>query len=419
MLRKKIFYGWYIVGASLILIIMDGLLLYSFGVFLPFLNEEFGFSRAMGSSIFSLRSFVLAFSLTLAGKLVDKYDPRKVVLAGGIIAALGVFSSGLATKGWQLYLTYGLLIGLGDGVLYITCVAVVSRWFVKKRALAIGIITTGIPLSGLITNPLTAWLISSFGVRDAFFSLAGIIMISILSALLLRGYPADKNLKPYGEENGDRSKTQPIQSKIKNNDDWKALEAISTPTFWFMYSMYFLSFTTFLIVVIHLFNFAIDLGIPPLVASGAPAAIGIGSLVGRIVLSALLTEVIHTTKVLLICFLFQGSSILLILGFGEIWSFYLFGLLFGFFYSGTVPIFPTLLGRFFGLSALGTIYGFFGTSYSVAAIGGPLIAGYIHDVTGTYLYSFILAVVFCYMAASLSFFIKKPRKLRGEVATVA
>jgi MFS family permease len=418
-LRKKIFYGWYIVGASLILIIMDGLLLYSFGVFLPFLNEEFGFSRAMGSSIFSLRSFVLAFSLTLAGKLVDKYDPRKVVLAGGIIAALGVFSSGLATKGWQLYLTYGLLIGLGDGVLYITCVAVVSRWFVKKRALAIGIITTGIPLSGLITNPLTAWLISSFGVRDAFFSLAGIIMISILSALLLRGYPADKNLKPYGEENGDRSKTQPIQSKIKNNDDWKALEAISTPTFWFMYSMYFLSFTTFLIVVIHLFNFAIDLGIPPLVASGAPAAIGIGSLVGRIVLSALLTEVIHTTKVLLICFLFQGSSILLILGFGEIWSFYLFGLLFGFFYSGTVPIFPTLLGRFFGLSALGTIYGFFGTSYSVAAIGGPLIAGYIHDVTGTYLYSFILAVVFCYMAASLSFFIKKPRKLRGEVATVA
>jgi MFS family permease len=418
-LRKKIFYGWYIVGASLILIIMDGLLLYSFGVFLPFLNEEFGFSRAMGSSIFSLRSFVLAFSLTLAGKLVDKYDPRKVVLAGGIIAALGVFSSGLATKGWQLYLTYGLLIGLGDGVLYITCVAVVSRWFVKKRALAIGIITTGIPLSGLITNPLTAWLISSFGVRDAFFSLAGIIMISILSALLLRGYPADKNLKPYGEENGDRSKTQPIQSKIKNNDDWKALEAISTPTFWFMYSMYFLSFTTFLIVVIHLFNFAIDLGIPPLVASGAPAAIGIGSLVGRIVLSALLTEVIHTTKVLLICFLFQGSSILLILGFGEIWSFYLFGLLFGFFYSGTVPIFPTLLGRFFGLSALGTIYGFFGTSYSVAAIGGPLIAGYIHDVTGTYLYSFILAVAFCYMAASLSFFIKKPRKLREEVATVA
>ena len=343
MLRKKIFYGWYIVGASLILIIMDGLLLYSFGVFLPYLDKEFGFSRAMGSSIFSLRSFVLAFSLTLAGKLVDKYDPRKVVLGGGAIAALGVLLSGFATKGWQLYLTYGLLIGLGDGVLYITCVAVVSRWFVKKRALAIGLVTTGIPLSGLITNPLTAWLISSFGVRHAFFSLAGIIMVSVLSALVLRGYPEDRKLKPYGEENGDRAEAQQIPQETRNGNDWKALEAIATPTFWFMYAMYFLAFTTFLIVVIHLFNFAIDLGIPPIVASGAPAAIGVGSLVGRIILSALLTEVIQSTKVLFICFLVQGSSILLILGSGEVWSFYLFGLLFGFFYSGTVPIFPTLL----------------------------------------------------------------------------
>ncbi len=418
-LRNKIFYGWYIVGASLILIIMDGLLLYSFGVFLPYLNEEFGFSRALGSSIFSLRSFVLAFSLTLAGKLVDKYDPRKVVLGGGAIAALGVLLSGIATEGWQLYLTYGVLIGLGDGVLYITCVAVVSRWFVKKRALAIGLITTGIPLSGLITNPLTAWLISSFGLRYAFFSLAGIIMISVLSALVLRGYPEDKNLKAYGEDNGDGIQAQPLANKTKDNDDWKALEAISTPTFRFMYAMYFLGFTTFLIVVIHLFNFAIDSGISPIVASGAPAAIGVGSLVGRIVLSALLTEVIQTTKVLFICFLFQGSSILLLLGFGEIWSFYLFGLLFGFFYSGTVPIFPTLLSRFFGLSSLGTIYGFFGTSYSVAAIGGPLIAGYIHDVTGTYLYPFALAIVFCYMAASLSFLIKKPRKPRGDLAAAS
>jgi OFA family oxalate/formate antiporter-like MFS transporter len=418
-LRKNIFYGWYIVGASLILISMDGLLLYSFGVFLPYLNKEFGFSTAEGSSIFSLRSFVLAFSLTLAGKLVDKYDPRKVVLGGGAIAALGVLLSGFATKGWQLYLTYGLLIGLGDGVLYITCVAVVSRWFVKKRALAIGLVTTGIPLSGLITNPLSAWLISSFGVRHAFFSLAGIIMVSVLSALVLRGYPEDLKLKPYGEENEDRSEAQPVHSEARNENDWKALEAIATPTFWFMYAMYFLGFTTFLIVVIHLFNFAIDLGIPPLVASGAPAAIAAGSLVGRIILSALLTEVIQTTKVLLICFLLQGSSILLILGSEEVWSFYLFGLLFGFFYSGTVPIFPTLLGRFFGLRALGTIYGFFGTSYSVAAIVGPLIAGYILDITGTYLYPFVLAIVFCYIAASLSFLIKKPEKPREDATAAA
>src|SRR4030067_593867 len=103
MTRKKIFYGWYIVAASLVLIIMDGLLLFSFGVFLPYLNEEFGFSRAIGSSIFSFRSVILAFSLTLAGRLVDKYDPRAVIISDGIITAIGMLLSG-----WTSYTFYSL-----------------------------------------------------------------------------------------------------------------------------------------------------------------------------------------------------------------------------------------------------------------------------------------------------------------------
>ncbi|MCI0454667.1 MAG: MFS transporter, partial [Candidatus Dadabacteria bacterium] len=331
MSQKGIFYGWYIVAASLVLIIMDGLLLYSFGVFLPYLNEEFGFTRAVGSSIFSFRSVMLAFSLTLAGRLVDKYDPRTVIISGGIIAAIGLFLSGIATKGWHLYVTYGFIIGLGDGVLYITCVAVVSRWFIKKRALVIGIITTGIPLSGLITSPLAAWLISSYGFRNAFFALAVLLALSTLSALVLRGYPREKNLKPYGgEEEISTSKVQITRNGLKNNNnDWRALEAIATPVFWLMYSMYFLGFTTFLVVVIHTFSFAIDLGTPALVASGVLSAIGIGSILGRVVLSGLLTEVLETRKVLFLCFFLQGSSIFLLLGVRETWAFYLFGILFG------------------------------------------------------------------------------------------
>lgn len=414
MARNRIFYGWYIVAASLILIIMDGLLLYSFGVFLPYLNREFGFSRAIGSSIFSMRSIVLAFSLTLAGRLVDRYDPRVVIASGGIITALGMFLSGIATNGWQLYVSYGFLIGLGDGVLYITCVAVVSRWFIKKRALAIGIITTGVPLSGLITNPLTAWLISSLGLRNAFFALGGLLTASMVAVLVLRGYPEEKNLRPYGEE--ELSKAQIAQN---SNNDWKALEAIATPAFWLMYSMYFFGFVTFLVVVIHLFNFAIDSGIPALVASGAPASIGAGSIVGRVTISGLITEVLESKRVLFLCFFLQGSSLFLILIFRQTWAFYLFGILFGFFYSGWVPIFPTLLGRFFGLSAVGTIYGFFGTSYCVAAIGGPLLAGYIHDISGTYFYAFLLSIFFCYAAAISSFFIKPPERIVRTVASTS
>lgn len=410
MFGKKIYYGWYIVAASLFIIILDGLLLYSFGVFLPYINDEFGLSRAEGSALFSFRSLILAPGFIIAGRLIDKYDPRIVIFGGGSIAALGMILSGFAQNIWQLILCYSVLVGLGDTVLYITCVAVVSRWFTTKRAFAIGIITTGVPLSGLITNPLTASLINNFGFRNALFSLGGIMLVTLLGAFVMRGYPKDLGLKPYGEQPDNSKDTQANGSSSGNNKDWTALEAISTPYYWIMYLMYTFAFITFLIIVTQFYNFEIDLNISALAAAGPPAAIGFGSIIGRTILTSLLAEVLEYRKVLLVCLLAQGSSIFLLLAFDEIWAFYLFGLLFGFFYSACVPIFPTLLAKFFGLKAMGTIYGIFGTSYSIAAIGAPILAGYVFDKTGSYFYPFLFAIVCCYLAALGTFFLRTPTK---------
>jgi len=409
MFGKKIYYGWYIVAASLFIIILDGLLLYSFGVFLPYINEEFGLSRAEGSSLFSFRSLILAPGFIIAGRLIDKYDPRIVIFCGGSIAALGMILSGFATNMWQLILFYSVFVGIGDTVLYITCVTVISRWFTKRRALAIGIITTGVPLSGLITNPLTASLINSFGYRNALFSLGGIMLVTLLAAFVLRGYPKDLGLKPYGEEDIEEDVTSKNTGNTNNDKkEWTALEAISTPNYWIMYAMYTLAFITFLIIVTQFYNFEIDLNIPAIAAAGPAAAIGLGSIIGRTVLTSLLAEVLEYRKVLFVCLLAQGSSIILLLSFDQIWAFYLFGLLFGFFYSAIVPIFPTLLAKFYGLKAMGAIYGVFGTSYSLAAICAPILAGYVFDTTGSYYYPFLFAIFACYLAAIGAFFIKPP-----------
>lgn len=409
MFGKKIYYGWYIVAASLFIIILDGLLLYSFGVFLPYINDEFGLSRAEGSSLFAFRSLILAPGFIIAGRLIDKYDPRIVIFCGGSIAALGMILSGFAANMWQLILFYSVFVGIGDTVLYITCVAVISRWFTKKRALAIGIITTGVPLSGLITNPLTASLINNFGYRYALFSLGGIMLVTLLAAFVLRGYPKDLGLKPYGEENNEDDVA--LTKGVNTNNykkEWTALEAISTPNYWIMYVMYTLAFITFLIIVTQFYNFELDLNISAIAAAGPAAAIGLGSIIGRTILTSLLAEVLEYRKVLFVCLVAQGSSIILLLTFDQIWAFYLFGVLFGFFYSAIVPIFPTLLAKFYGLKAMGAIYGIFGTSYSLAAIGAPILAGYVFDITGSYFYPFLFAIFCCYLAAIGAFLIKDP-----------
>ncbi len=408
MFGKKIFYGWYIVVASLFIIILDGLLLYSFGVFLPYINEEFGMSRALGSSLFSFRSLILAPGFIIAGRLIDKYDPRIVIFGGGSIAALGMILSGFASNVWELFIFYGLFVGLGDTVLYITCVAVISRWFVKKRTLAIGIITTGVPLSGLITNPLTASLINNLGFRSALITLGVIMLITLLSSFVLRGYPKDVGLSPYGEENDGTQEDG--WGGNKSNGEWTATEAISTPNYWIMYLMFVFGFIAFLTIVTQFYNFEIDLNIPAVAAAGPPAAIGLGSILGRTILTSLFAESLDYHKVLFVCLLMQGSSIIILLTFDSIWAFYTFGLMFGFFYSGCIPIFPTLLAKFYGLKALGTIYGIFGTAYSIAAIGAPILAGYVFDITGSYYYPFLFSVFCCYLAAIGAFLIKTPVK---------
>lgn len=403
---NRIYYGWFIVAAGLLLIILDGLLLYSFGVFMPYLNEMFDLSRALGSSLFSARCFVLAFSLVLAGKLIDLYDPRLVIFSGGMIAALGIFLTAFATEVWHLYVTYSFMVGLGDGVFYVTSVTIISRWFEKKRALAIGIATTGVPLSGLIFNTVIAWMITTFGVKNALIGVSAVIACFVLSAFVMRYDPRQLNLKPYGAGNNGISDTD--GNELQGLNDWKARDAFMTLHFWLLYSIFWLGFNTFLIVVINLYNFSIDSGISPIAAAGAPTAIGLGSIFGRIFFSAYVTQIVSNKRVLFTCYFFQGCSIILILLYRDAWSLYLFGLLFGFFYSGCIPIFPTLLGNFYGLTNLGTIFGLFGTGFSLAALTGPIFAGYLYDISGSYQYPFIVATVLCFMASFLTYFIKNP-----------
>ena len=410
MLRNRFFYGWVIVIAGHMLITLDGMVLYSFGIFLPYLNEAFGLSTAVGSSFFSLRCVCMAFSFVFAGRLIDTHDARYLTFFGGLIGALGFLLSAYANNIWELYITYSVMVGIGDGFLYILPVTVISRWFVKKRALAIGIATAGVPVSGLVVNPLTTWLIESFGYERALVYISVIFTVILCSALLVKNRPEEMGLRPYGENSEDAMKDT-------GASDWSAKEAFSHSSFWLMYAAFFLGFNTFLIIVVNLFNFSIESGISPLVAAGAPAFIGVGSIIGRIFFSGVITNILSDVRILFVCYFFQASSIILILSVVDVWSLYLFGFLFGLFYSGWVPMFPTILGKFYGLKSLGSIFGIFGTGFSLAAISGPLVSGLLFDITQSYHDSLMVATAASFVTAFLVLLIKTPVKKINKTPT--
>ena len=405
--RNKIFYGWIIVLAGHMLITLDGMVLYSFGIFLPYINETFGLSTAVGSSFFSVRCVCMAFSFVFAGRLIDTHDARYLTFFGGLVGAFGFFLSAYAETVFELYITYSVMVGIGDGFLYILPVTIISRWFVKKRALAIGIATAGVPVSGLVVNPLTTWLIESFGYERALIYLSIIFTTILCSAFLIKSHPEDMNLKPYGEDSED--------AKDTGASDWSAREAFSHSSFWLMYAAFFFGFNTFLIIVVNLFNFSVGSGITPLVAAGAPAFIGVGSIIGRIFFSGVVANILKDVRILFVCYFLQAGSIILILLVVEVWSLYLFGFLFGLFYSGWVPMFPTILGRFYGLTSLGSIFGVFGTGFSLAAISGPLISGYLFDMTQSYYNSLVVAMAASFITALLTLLIRTPVKKTDKI----
>ena len=166
---------------------------------------------------------------------------------------------------------------------------------------------------------------------------------------------------------------------------------------------------TFLIILVNLFDYAKESGIEPLVASGAPAAIAFGSRFGRLFFSGVLTKFMDNKRVLFVSYFLEALSIIIIIYFQTVWSLYLFGLLFGFFYSGHMPIFPTVLSNYFGTKFIGAIYGVSATGFSLASITGPLLAGYLYDKTGSHYQSIVAATVICFIAALSTFLITSPK----------
>jgi len=404
---KQVYYGWYIVAAGLIIISLDGLLLYSFGIYMPYLKESYGASHLQSSSLFSIRNIVFAISMIISGRLIDRYNPKWVIFIGGFTAVAGMFLTAYATNMWQLIITYAVLPGIGNGFYYIPCIAIISRWFKEKRALAIGIATLGVPLSGMIINPLTAWLISNKGLNISLMILSLILFCLLLNAFVMRTAPGSNELKDSNSASNSHS--------IDTSVNWTVREATSTSSFWILYTIFFLGMNTFLIILINLFDYAKESGIGPLMASGAPASIAFGSIFGRLFFSGVLTKYLDNRKVLFTSYFLEALSIIIIIFSQTVWSLYLFGFLFGFFYSGHMPIFPTILSNYFGTKNIGSIFGVSATGFSLASITGPLLAGYLYDTTGSHSMSIIVATVICFITALSTFFITTPKNREAGI----
>ena len=358
--------AWVVVWATFVCLAVIFGVSYSFAAFFESFAEEFSAQRADVSWIFGLCGLVYFVLGALGGMLADRWGPRLVCMAGMGFMALGLFLTSLAQNLSTVYLSYGLLVGLGIAFVYTPSIASVQPWFTKRRGLASGIASSGVGAGTLTVPVLVSYLLGSVDWRSALQMMAlGVLMLGLTASFLLERAPSIP-----GHQGGQLS-------------GLTLSEALKTASFRWLYLGTLLGAPVMFIPFAHISAAARDAGVADAQAVGLVGLIGIGSLVGRFAIGWL-ADRLGRVKTLMLMQCLMGMSYLIWAGAEEWWIFALFALWFGLSYGSIVSLLPAICMDLFGGRAVSAVIG---TLYTGAALGnllGPVLAGQVFDVTQSY-----------------------------------
>jgi MFS family permease len=358
--------AWVVVWATFVCLAVIFGVSYSFAAFFEIFAKEFSAQRADVSWIFGLCGLVYFVLGALGGVLADRWGPRLVCMAGMGFIALGLFLTSLAQNLGTVYLSYGLLVGLGIAFVYTPSIASVQPWFSKRRGLASGIASSGVGAGTLILPLLVSYLLTAVDWRIALQMMAGgVLVIGLSAGFLLKRAPSLP-----GHQSGQLA-------------GLTLADALKTSSFRWLYMGTLLGAPVMFIPFAHISAAARDAGVADAQAVGLVGLIGIGSLVGRFAIGWL-ADRLGRVKTLMFMQCLMGMSYLIWAGAQEAWVFALFALWFGLSYGSIVSLLPAICMDLFGGRAVSAVIG---TLYTGAALGnllGPVLAGQVFDMTQSY-----------------------------------
>jgi len=395
-MKPKFFYGYVVVALAFLIMAIMGGTIYTFGIFFKPLAGDFGWSSAATSGAFSLQMVIHGLFYIVTGRLNDRFGPRLVVSACCLLLGAGYLLMSQISDIWQLYLFYGVVIGIGMSGAFVPLGSTVARWFVKRKGAMIGIAVAGISVGTMIMPPVASWLISSYGWRTSYVVMGlMVLVITISAAQFLRRDPTQMRLLPYGQ-----SEVREGGSNVEVSG-FSLQEAMHTRQFWLL-CVAFLSFgVSQTAIMVHIVPHATELGISATAAASIFTAIGGLGIVGRIVMGGT-SDRIGCRAALAICFVLLTVTLAWLLVAKELWMLYLFAAVFGFGYGGTSALISPTVAEFFGLRSHGVILGVTTFVTTAGCAVGAVMAGSVFDTTGSYQVAFLICVALSIIGIILS-----------------
>ena len=410
--RFGFFYGYLVVGASLVIMATVWGVYYAFGVFFKPVLNEFGWTKAMTAGAFSLASIMNGVLAIAMGGLTDRFGPRLVMTVCGLFLGLGFMLMSQVSNVFHLYLFYGIFVGVGMSGSFIPLTSTVARWFFKRRGLMTGIVAAGSGIGALMGPPAASRLIPLYGWRMSYLIMGGITLLAVLlSAQFIKRDPAQVGQVPYGENPIERA------GRDLRAEGLSTREAIYSSRFWVFFTTGFCYGYCVFAIMVHMTPHAIESGISPIRAANILAAIGGSAILGKVLLGRA-GDIVGYRRTLTLGFILTSAALIGLVPAKMGWMLFSIAGLFGFAYGGIAVSHAPLVAELFGLRSHGMIFGALSTSVGLGGAMGPLLTGYLFDVTNSYQIAFLLCAVVSLTGILFAAFLR-PSAVRGEAPAYA
>lgn len=404
--RTGFHYGWIVVAITFIVLLVAAGLRALPAVFITPLELELGWDRAGISLAVAVSWIVVGLAGPFSGWLIDRVGPRHTMVAGLALTIVGTAPMVVMTTLWELNLWWGIVAGLGTGMLSLVIgAAVVNRWFAVRHGLAVGILGAGTSAGTLVFLPIMMSVTLALGWRAAVVLTIGILAIVVipLVILLVHDTPSELGLEMYGADR------EPARAATLTGPLSSISEALRTLDFWLLAGSFFIcGFTSTGLIGLHLVPHVIEMGFTETVAAGTMALLGAMNVVGTMG-SGYLTDRFNPRRLLGIYYAFRALSLLLLPLVADPVGLMIFAVLFGLDYIATVPPTVALTADRFGRRSVGLLFGWIVCSHQIGAAAASSFGGVMHVWMGDYSFAFLAAGVLGFVAAGLSLRISRGR----------
>jgi MFS family permease len=423
--RLPFYYGWLIIGIAFVTMAIGVTTRTAFSLLMPPLIDEFGWQRGLAAGAFSFGFLVSAILSPVVGRVMDVRGPRVVILTGLVLMTAGLFLAPLIERPWHLYVTLGLLVSAGANMMTYTAHSqFLPYWFVRRRGLAVSIAFSGVGVGAIVLLPWLQSIIVTNGWRASCWAMG---LLALVAAgpinLLIRKRPQDIGLLPDGapqKASGPGQRQSNIVDAAWAAKEWTLARAMRTSRFWWIVLGYFCALVAWYAVQVHQTKYLVETGFTPLMAAWSLGVVSVVGIPGQISLGGLSDRIGREWVWTAGCAGFAICYAALIAL--EYWPttglLYLMVISQGFLGYALTSVMGPIVVEIFEGPHYGAIFG----TVTVALLGGgaagPWMAGFVHDLTGSYDLAFIVAIACCVVSAA-AIWIAAPRKVRlvpGQVS---